>query len=103
MTEHVPTPHLTDPTVLVTLTGADQSGVSTRLFEQLAGFEIEVIDVEQLIVRGRLVLSALVTVPGDDGDVRADDAAPSARSSGWRSSSSRASATTGLDASDAGR
>ena len=65
MTEHVPTPHLTDPTVLVTLTGADQSGVSTRLFEQLSGFEIEVIDVEQLIVRGRLVLSALVTVPGD--------------------------------------
>ena len=65
MTEHVPTPHLTDPTVLVTLTGADQSGVSTRLFEQLSNFEIEVIDVEQLIVRGRLVLSALVTVPGD--------------------------------------
>jgi phosphoserine phosphatase len=65
MTEHVPTAHLTDPTVLVTLTGADQSGVSTRLFEQLAGFEIEVIDVEQLIVRGRLVLSALVTVPKD--------------------------------------
>ena len=65
MTEHVPTPHLTDPTVLVTLTGADQSGVSTRLFEQLANFEIEVIDVEQLIVRGRLVLSALVTIPGD--------------------------------------
>ena len=65
MTEHVPTPHLTDPTVLVTLTGADQSGVSTRLFEALAGFEIEVIDVEQLIVRGRLVLSALVTVPSD--------------------------------------
>ncbi len=65
MTEHVPTPHLTDPTVLVTLTGADQSGVSTRLFEQLSNFEIEVIDVEQLIVRGRLVLSALVTIPGD--------------------------------------
>ena len=65
MTEHVPSPHLTDPTVLVTLTGADRSGVSTRLFEALSGFEIEVIDVEQLIVRGRLVLSALVTVPVD--------------------------------------
>ncbi|MGI9084008.1 MAG: phosphoserine phosphatase SerB [Aeromicrobium sp.] len=65
MTEHVPAAHLTDPTVLVTLTGADQSGVSTRLFEQLSGFDIEVIDVEQLIVRGRLVLSALVTAPPD--------------------------------------
>ncbi|MGH8940035.1 MAG: ACT domain-containing protein, partial [Actinomycetes bacterium] len=61
----MPAAHLTDPTVLVTLTGADQSGVSTRLFEHLSAFEIEVIDVEQLIVRGRLVLSALVTVPGD--------------------------------------
>ncbi|MGH3458996.1 phosphoserine phosphatase SerB [Aeromicrobium sp.] len=65
MNEHVPAAHLTDPTVLVTLTGADQSGVSTRLFERLSGFDIEVIDVEQLIVRGRLVLSALVTVPND--------------------------------------
>ncbi len=65
MTEHLPSVHLTDPTVLVTLTGADQSGVSTRLFEQLSAFDIEVIDVEQLIVRGRLVLSALVTVPDD--------------------------------------
>ncbi len=65
MTEHVPSAHLTDPTVLVTLTGADQSGVSTRLFEELSAFDIEVIDVEQLIVRGRLVLSALVTVPDD--------------------------------------
>jgi phosphoserine phosphatase len=66
MTEHVPAPHLTDPTVLVTLTGPDQSGVSTHLFEQLADFPVEVIDVEQLVVRGRLVLSALVTEPSDD-------------------------------------
>ena len=65
MTEHVPTPHLTDPTILLTLTGPDRRGVSTRLFEQLSAFELEVIDVEQLIVRGRLVLSALVTRPED--------------------------------------
>jgi phosphoserine phosphatase len=62
---HVPAVHLTDPTVLVTLTGADQSGVSTRLFESLAAFDLEVIDVEQLVVRGRLMLSALVTAPSD--------------------------------------
>lgn len=65
MTEPVPTVHFTDPTVLVTLTGPDQSGVTTRLFAALEPFGVEVIDVEQLVVRGRLILSALLTVPGD--------------------------------------
>ncbi len=65
MTEPVPTSHFTDPTVLVTLTGPDQSGVTTRLFGDLAPTGVEVIDVEQLVVRGRLILSALVTLPDD--------------------------------------
>jgi phosphoserine phosphatase len=65
MTDPVPTSHFTDPTVLVTLTGPDQSGVTTRLFRELEGYEVEVIDVEQLVVRGRLILSALLTVPDD--------------------------------------
>jgi len=65
MTEPVPTLHFTDPTVLVTLTGPDQSGVTTRLFGDLEPYRVEVIDVEQLVVRGRLILSALLTVPDD--------------------------------------
>ncbi|MET0952733.1 MAG: phosphoserine phosphatase SerB [Aeromicrobium sp.] len=65
MTVPVPTSHFNDPTVLVTLTGPDQSGVTTRLFADLAPFGVEVIDVEQLVVRGRLILSALLTVPVD--------------------------------------
>jgi len=65
MTDPVPTLHFNDPTVLVTLTGPDQSGVTTRLFAELEPFGIEVIDVEQLVVRGRLILSALLTVPDD--------------------------------------
>jgi phosphoserine phosphatase len=65
MTEHVPALHLTDPTVLVTLIGADQSGVTTRLFDALSAFAVEVIDIEQLVVRGRLILSALLTIPDD--------------------------------------
>ncbi|HUS21520.1 MAG TPA: phosphoserine phosphatase SerB [Aeromicrobium sp.] len=63
MSEHVPMPHLTDPTILLTLTGPDRPGVSTALFERLSAFPLEVVDVEQLVVRGRLVLSALVTRP----------------------------------------
>lgn len=62
MTEHVPAVHLTDPTVLVTLTGPDQSGVSTRLFSEMAAFGVEIIDIEQLVLRGRLVLGVLLTV-----------------------------------------
>ena len=65
MTDPVPTLHFNDPTVLVTLTGPDQSGVTTRLFAELEPFGVEVIDVEQLVVRGRLILSALLTVPDD--------------------------------------
>jgi phosphoserine phosphatase len=66
MTDPVPTLHFNDPTVLVTLTGPDQSGVTTRLFAALEPFGVEVIDVEQLVVRGRLILSALLTVPDDE-------------------------------------
>ncbi|TSD65353.1 phosphoserine phosphatase SerB [Aeromicrobium piscarium] len=62
--EHVPAAlQLTVPTVLVTLVGPDRPGVSTRLFAEAASFDIEVIDVEQLVVRGRLVLSTLLTEP----------------------------------------
>ncbi|WP_229054084.1 phosphoserine phosphatase SerB [Aeromicrobium sp. Leaf350] len=71
MTSHGPVPHLplhfTGPTVLVTLVGPDRAGVSTRLFGVLETFSIEVIDVEQLVVRGQLVLSVLVTDPEDTG------------------------------------
>ncbi|WP_286690786.1 ACT domain-containing protein, partial [Aeromicrobium sp. REDSEA-S38_B2] len=65
MTAHVPAVHLTSPTLLLTLTGPDRSGVSTRLFASLEPFEVEVVDVEQLVVRGRLVLSVLVSLPDD--------------------------------------
>lgn len=69
MSEHVPTLELTDPTVLLTLTGPDRPGVSTHVFAVLAGFDVEIIDVEQLVVRGRLVLSVLVTEPADVDDL----------------------------------
>ncbi|MET0468816.1 MAG: phosphoserine phosphatase SerB [Aeromicrobium sp.] len=69
---HVPTLHLTEPTVLVTFSGPDRSGVSTRVFSALDAHAVEVIDVEQLVVRGRLVLSVLVTVPDEVPGFEAD-------------------------------
>jgi phosphoserine phosphatase len=48
-------------TLLVTLTGRDRPGVTSRLFTVLAGHELTVVDVEQVVIRGRLVLGVLVS------------------------------------------
>ncbi len=53
------------PTLLITLTGKDRPGVTAALFETLSGFGLEVLDIEQIVLRGRLVLGILVTAPRD--------------------------------------
>lgn len=55
------------PTLLVTVRGEDRPGVTSRLFEALSGPGVRVLDVEQVVVRGNLTLSVLVTCPGDTG------------------------------------
>ena len=55
------------PTVLVTLTGADRPGVTAAVFEALARPAVDVLDVEQVVVRGRLTLAVLVTAGPDEG------------------------------------
>jgi len=52
-------------TVLVTLTGRDRPGVTSRLFTELAGHELTVEDIEQVVIRGRLVLGVLLASDGD--------------------------------------
>ncbi len=47
-------------TLLITLTGRDRPGVTSRLFGTLAEFPLTVADVEQVVIRGRLVLGVLV-------------------------------------------
>ncbi|HEY7487704.1 MAG TPA: phosphoserine phosphatase SerB [Streptosporangiaceae bacterium] len=47
-------------TLLITLTGRDRPGVTSRLFTTLSRFAITVVDVEQVVIRGRLVLGVLV-------------------------------------------
>jgi phosphoserine phosphatase len=51
-------------TLLVTLTGRDRPGVTSRLFAVLSGHELAVLDVEQVVIRGRLVLGVLVSGTG---------------------------------------
>ena len=55
--------------VLITVTGQDRPGVTGALFAVLAAHDVEVVDVEQVVVRGLLTLGVLVTAPGpvDDG------------------------------------
>jgi phosphoserine phosphatase len=48
-------------TLLITLTGRDRPGVTSRLFATLAQFPLVVSDVEQVVIRGRLVLGVLVS------------------------------------------
>ncbi|WP_205472243.1 phosphoserine phosphatase SerB [Nocardioides sp. SYSU D00038] len=52
-------------TLLITLTGKDRPGVTSTLFATLGRAGVEVVDVEQIVLRGRLILGLLVTVPRD--------------------------------------
>src|SRR3954454_12031335 len=52
-------------TLLFTLTGTDRPGVTSRVFSTLAAFGVEVLDIEQIVLRRRLVLGVLVTLPRD--------------------------------------
>src|ERR1700746_202123 len=51
-------------TLLITLTGPDRPGVTSRLFAVLARHPLSVLDVEQVVIRGKLVLGALLECDG---------------------------------------
>jgi phosphoserine phosphatase len=52
-------------TLLITLTGKDRPGVTSSVFATLSGAGVEVVDIEQIVLRRRLVLGVLVTAPRD--------------------------------------
>jgi phosphoserine phosphatase len=56
-------------TLLVTVTGRDRPGITAQLFEALSGPGVEVLDVEQVVVREHLTLAVLVTPGPDEGRV----------------------------------
>lgn len=49
--------------VLITVTGRDKPGVTSALFEVLSAHDVELLNVEQVVVRGRLTLAVLVAGP----------------------------------------
>jgi len=60
--------------VLITVTGLDKPGVTSTLFGVLSRHNIELLNVEQVVIRGRLTLGVLVAVPAEVADevLRAD-------------------------------
>src|SRR5258707_14735139 len=58
---------MNDPrtTLLITLTGRDRPGVTSRLFGELGRFPLTVIDIEQGVLRGPLVLGVLSSWDSD--------------------------------------
>ncbi|WP_344022818.1 phosphoserine phosphatase SerB [Pseudonocardia kongjuensis] len=55
--------------MLVTVTGPDRPGVSSVLFAALTAAGVELLDLEQVVVNGRLTLGALVVPEGDPEDL----------------------------------
>ena len=66
---------VTGETLLVTVSGPDRPGVTRQLFEALSAHDVVVLDLEQVVVRGQLILGLLVGFPdpgeGDLSDVEA--------------------------------
>ena len=60
-------PEPTAKTLLVTISGDDRPGVTSAFFDAIADVGAEVLDLEQVVVRGQLTL-AMLLAPGDVGD-----------------------------------
>ena len=92
----------TSTPVLITVTGPDKPGVSSVLFAVLSRYGVDIIDVEQVVIRGQLILGVLVGTDQDpeglqeaveqamatvamrvEVEVGADSASTSTPSAGW--------------------
>ncbi|WP_063731849.1 phosphoserine phosphatase SerB [Streptomyces sp. RTd22] len=56
-----------DPTLLVKIFGKDRPGLTAGLCDTLAAYGVDIVDIEQVVTRGRIVLCVLVTAPKGDG------------------------------------
>ncbi|HEX7321364.1 MAG TPA: phosphoserine phosphatase SerB [Mycobacterium sp.] len=54
--------------VLVTVTGVDQPGVTSALFEALSRHQVELLNVEQVVIRGRLTLGVMLSAAPEVAD-----------------------------------
>jgi phosphoserine phosphatase len=71
MTDPITMPGAKPETLLITLSGKDRPGVTSSVFAALSGAGVEVLDIEQIVLRRRLILGVLVTAPRNVKKVRA--------------------------------
>ena len=60
-----PTPDVKPETLLLTVSGKDRPGVTSAMLRTLSRAGVEVLDIEQIVLRRRLILGILVTAPRD--------------------------------------
>ena len=99
--------------ILITATGRDRPGVTASFFDSLAEHDADIVDVEQVVVRERLILAVLIELRGDPWALRlsvsrtaqalgmecdvlvgTDEAGPEHRTRSGRSHASTATAAT---------
>ncbi len=56
-------------TVLYSFSGGDRSGLTSRIFNALAEFDVTVLDVGQVVLRGRLTVGVLISAPLEDLEI----------------------------------
>ena len=59
-----------ETTVLITVTGPDRPGVTSALMTALSRSAVSLLDVEQVVIRGRLTLGVLVACPHDPEELQ---------------------------------
>jgi phosphoserine phosphatase len=57
-------------TLLVTVTGKDKPGVVSVIFAALTRHGVDILDVEQVVIRGRIILGVLVATTADPEDLQ---------------------------------
>ncbi|MBV9059764.1 MAG: phosphoserine phosphatase SerB [Pseudonocardiales bacterium] len=56
--------------MLVTVTGRDKPGVVSMIFSALTKHRVDILDVEQVVIRGRIILGVLVATAADPEDLQ---------------------------------
>ena len=60
-------------TGLILLSGVDKPGITASLFEVLSSFSITIVDIEQVVIKDRLILTVLITLnPAHEDAIAAD-------------------------------
>ena len=60
-------------TGLILLSGVDTPGITQSLFETLSPFAISIIDIEQVVIRDRVILTVLISLtPAHANAIEAD-------------------------------